>query len=94
VRAVNFVRQSHPADFERLVERTRLDLKELDAWERAADRMYLPIDERIGIHPRTTASSTSRDGNAQTFRSISTRCCSITIHLRSIAIRSSSRPTW
>ena len=30
VRAVNFVRQSHRADFERLVERTRLDLKEMD----------------------------------------------------------------
>ena len=52
VRAVNFVRQSHPADFERLVERTRLDLKELDGWERAADRMYLPVDERTGIHPQ------------------------------------------
>ena len=52
VRAVNSVRQSHPADFERLVERTRLDLMELDGWERAADRMYLPVDERTGIHPQ------------------------------------------
>ena len=52
VRAVNFVRQSHPADFERLVERTRLDPKELDGWERVADRMYLPVDERTGIHPQ------------------------------------------
>ena len=50
VRAVNFVRQSHPADFERLVERTRLDLKELDGWQRAADRMYMPVNERTGIH--------------------------------------------
>ena len=52
VRAVNFVRQSQPAQFERLVERTRLDLKELDGWERAAERMYLPVDERTGIHPQ------------------------------------------
>ena len=52
LRAVNFVRQSHPADYERLVERTRLDPTELDNWKRAADRMYLPIDERTGIHPQ------------------------------------------
>ena len=94
VRAVNSVRQSHPADFERLVERTRLDLMELDGWERAADRMYLPVDESTGIHPRTTASSTSLDGNARTSRPTSTRCCSTTIRSRSTATRSSSRPTW
>jgi len=52
LRAVNFVRQSHPADYERVVERTRLDPTELDDWKRAADRMYLPIDERTGIHPQ------------------------------------------
>ena len=23
-----------------------------DGWERAADRMYLPVDERTGIHPQ------------------------------------------
>jgi alpha,alpha-trehalose phosphorylase len=52
VSAVNFVRQSHTADFARLVERTRLHMNELDDWQRAADRMYLPIDERTGIHPQ------------------------------------------
>jgi alpha,alpha-trehalose phosphorylase len=52
VRAVNFIRRSHPADHERLVERIGLDLSELDAWGRAADRMYLPVDEKTGIHPQ------------------------------------------
>jgi alpha,alpha-trehalose phosphorylase len=52
VRAVNLIRQSHPADYQRLVERTRLDVKELDDWRRAADRMYLVVDEKTGIHPQ------------------------------------------
>jgi alpha,alpha-trehalose phosphorylase len=52
VRAVNFVRQCHPAHYERLVEYTRLDVTELDDWELAADRMYLPVDEKTGIHPQ------------------------------------------
>ena len=52
IRAVNFVRQSHPADYERLVDRTKLDVAELDDWERAAQSMYLPVDEKTGIHPQ------------------------------------------
>jgi alpha,alpha-trehalose phosphorylase len=34
------------------VERTRLGVAELDDWVRAADRMYLPVDEKTGIHPQ------------------------------------------
>jgi alpha,alpha-trehalose phosphorylase len=52
VRAVNFVRQSHPADYEHLVGRTKLEVTELNEWERAADHMYLPVDEKTGIHPQ------------------------------------------
>jgi alpha,alpha-trehalose phosphorylase len=52
VGAVNFIRQSHPKDYQRLVERTRLDVTELGHWERAANRMYLPVDEKTGIHPQ------------------------------------------
>jgi alpha,alpha-trehalose phosphorylase len=35
-----------------LVHRTGLDPGELDDWRRAADRMYVPFDERLGIHPQ------------------------------------------
>jgi alpha,alpha-trehalose phosphorylase len=52
VRAVNFVRRTHPADYDRLLERTKLDMTELNDWQRAADRMYLPVDEKTGIHPQ------------------------------------------
>ncbi len=52
IRGVQRVRESHPKDFEQLARRTQLDMAELDAWERAAERMYLPVDERTGIHPQ------------------------------------------
>jgi alpha,alpha-trehalose phosphorylase len=41
-----------PAQFEALVYRTTLDLQEVQAWQRAADAMYIPFDERLGIHPQ------------------------------------------
>ena len=36
--------------FKLLVRATRLDPGELDAWQRAADHMYLPFDERDRVH--------------------------------------------
>jgi alpha,alpha-trehalose phosphorylase len=50
VGAVKLIRQAHPRDFEHLVERTKLAMAELDDWERAADCMYLPVDEQTGIY--------------------------------------------
>jgi alpha,alpha-trehalose phosphorylase len=52
VRAVNYIRETYAKDFDSLVERTGLDVAELDDWERAADRMYLAIDQQTGIHPQ------------------------------------------
>jgi alpha,alpha-trehalose phosphorylase len=52
VGGVKLIQRSRPKEFEHLVERTKLDMTELDDWERAADRMYLPVDERTGIHPQ------------------------------------------
>lgn len=42
----------HPDSFENLVRRTGLAPDEPDAWERAAERMYLPYDERRQVHPQ------------------------------------------
>jgi alpha,alpha-trehalose phosphorylase len=36
--------------FEALVHKTGVALHEVDEWERAAEMMYLPIDEKLGIH--------------------------------------------
>ena len=38
-----------------LRRRTRLDMAELEGWRAAADRMWLPYDERLGVHPQDDA---------------------------------------
>ena len=49
-RTVEFLRQHAPEHFERLLENTSLEPSEVDEWRRAADAMYIPFDERLGIH--------------------------------------------
>jgi alpha,alpha-trehalose phosphorylase len=41
-----------PDHFTRLKHRTDLDPAEAEAWQQAADRMYVPYDEALGIHPQ------------------------------------------
>lgn len=48
--AVELLRVRAPAAYTRLVGSTGLDLSELDEWRRAADLMYLPYDEKAGVH--------------------------------------------
>jgi alpha,alpha-trehalose phosphorylase len=50
VRAVEFLRGRAPEELARLVEATGLDLSELDEWRRAAEHMYVPYDEKAGVH--------------------------------------------
>jgi len=47
---VQEMRERDPARFAILVDQTRLDTAEIDDWKRAADRMYIPYDEKLGIH--------------------------------------------
>ncbi|MEE8581588.1 MAG: glycosyl hydrolase family 65 protein, partial [Myxococcota bacterium] len=49
---VEYLQNRYPEDFEQLVAATGLELTELEDWKRAADRMYLPVDEKMGIHPQ------------------------------------------
>jgi len=47
------VREMHKEDLESytaLAYKTDLKLEETDAWQRAADNMFLPVDEKKGIH--------------------------------------------
>jgi alpha,alpha-trehalose phosphorylase len=41
-----------PAYFETLVDRTKLDFSEVETWQQAADKMYVPYDRTLGIHPQ------------------------------------------
>jgi alpha,alpha-trehalose phosphorylase len=52
---VREIEQVDPEAHERLVRRTGLRPEELTAWDRAADAMYLPFDEGLGIHPQDAA---------------------------------------
>jgi len=49
---VESLRSEDPERFAALVDRTGLDLSEVEEWEKAADRMYVPFDEKLGIHPQ------------------------------------------
>ncbi len=56
--AVGMVRKMQteaPADYERLVHTVRLDPDEIATWERCANGMKIPFDERLGIHPQDDA---------------------------------------
>lgn len=52
VRAVRELGERDPEAYERAVLRLRIQPEELDEWQRAADRMAVPFDETLGIHPQ------------------------------------------
>jgi alpha,alpha-trehalose phosphorylase len=51
-RTVGNLKRNAPDEFRELVRRTGLACGEPAAWEEAAERMYLPHDERLGVHPQ------------------------------------------
>jgi alpha,alpha-trehalose phosphorylase len=53
-RTVRFLAQWNPDAFAHLQRRTALRLDELDAWDAAADAMFIPYDEQRSIHPQDT----------------------------------------
>jgi alpha,alpha-trehalose phosphorylase len=50
--AVDQVREASPDHYRALVLRTGLEPGEPADWRRAAERMYVPLDARLGIHPQ------------------------------------------
>jgi alpha,alpha-trehalose phosphorylase len=50
--AVDQLRDGSPDFYRAMVRRTGLEPGETAEWRRAADRMYIPFDERLGIHPQ------------------------------------------
>jgi alpha,alpha-trehalose phosphorylase len=49
---VERMREEGPDHYRALLLRTGLDAGEAGNWRRAADRMYVPFDTRLGIHPQ------------------------------------------
>ncbi len=77
-----------PAAYAALVAELSLRPGELEAWERAAAAMYVPYDERRGMHPQD-ANFLERevwDLEAHAGR-ITSRCCCTTTRSSSTATR-------
>jgi alpha,alpha-trehalose phosphorylase len=51
-RTVQFLAEWNPDAYASLCRRTGLSSDEIDAWNQAADSMYVPYDEELGIHPQ------------------------------------------
>ncbi len=51
-RTVRFLANWNPQAFEQLCRTTKLDLVELETWDAAADTMFVPYDEDLGINPQ------------------------------------------
>jgi alpha,alpha-trehalose phosphorylase len=51
-RTVEALRKHHPERFAELVDKTKLQPSEAAAWKKAAENMYVPFDEKLGIHPQ------------------------------------------
>jgi alpha,alpha-trehalose phosphorylase len=52
VETVEALYARHPARFDQLVDRTQLSMQEVSQWRKAAEQMYIPYDEEMGIHPQ------------------------------------------
>ena len=52
---VRWLRRGRPDDYVALVDAVSLKGGEVEAWEAAAEAMYVPYDERLGIHPQDHA---------------------------------------
>ena len=54
-KAVEFIADWETASYDRLRRRTGLDRTEIEKWRRAAESMFIPYDETLGIHPQDTS---------------------------------------
>jgi alpha,alpha-trehalose phosphorylase len=50
--AIRLMHAEHPKRFRALEDRTGVTMEEVEEWRRAADHMYVPYDEELGIHPQ------------------------------------------
>lgn len=51
-RVLELLREVSPDDYDAVVRRLDVHVDEIERWVQAADSMYLPFDEAVGIHPQ------------------------------------------
>ena len=49
---IEWLQNKEPEAFAILQNKIELDLAEIEDWKRAAEKMYIPYDEKFGIHPQ------------------------------------------
>jgi len=49
---VESLQNDEPDVFQSLVQKTELEMSEVEEWKKAADNMYVPYDEKTGIYPQ------------------------------------------
>ena len=49
---VRFLQAANPERYTALADETGLEPAEVEGWRRAAEKMYVPFDKRLGIHPQ------------------------------------------
>jgi len=49
---IESMQEKHPKLFVALVNKTGVDMKEVESWNTAAESMYIPFDQKLGIHPQ------------------------------------------
>ena len=52
VETIEWLKEKDPDAFAILQNKTQLGLAEVEDWKTAADNMYIPVVERLGIHPQ------------------------------------------
>jgi alpha,alpha-trehalose phosphorylase len=50
--SVKVLRAEHPELYEELIHKTGFKEEEAETWQEAADNMFIPYDEEMGIHPQ------------------------------------------
>ena len=75
---VRKLREERPGDYTALVHAVRLQLREVESWERAAAAMHVPFDDERGIHPQDETFLGREGGISTAHRGRSSRCCCTT----------------
>ena len=52
VKTVKEMQGTYPEQYANLKHKTKLEDDEIEAWQKAADHMYIPFDRKLGIHPQ------------------------------------------
>jgi len=52
IQTIEALRDRQPETLKRLIQKTGLDLSEIEDWRRAAENMYIPFDAATGIYPQ------------------------------------------